>query len=96
MKFYHNGAALVNAPTGILSGANKLLRNPFDNWPMLMYNPFRESEMEEYVPVAQLDRVLDSDSKGRRFESCRAYQNPLIFLKINGFCAEKVKSHFYA
>ena len=27
-----------------------------------------------YVPVAQLDSALDSDSKGRRFESCRAYQ----------------------
>jgi hypothetical protein len=24
------------------------------------------------APVAQLDRVLDSESKGRRFESCRA------------------------
>ena len=23
------------------------------------------------APVAQLDRVLDSDSKGHRFESCR-------------------------
>lgn len=28
-----------------------------------------------YVPVAQLDRALDSDSKGRWFESSRAYQN---------------------
>ena len=27
----------------------------------------------KYVPVAQLDRVSDSDSEGRRFESCRAY-----------------------
>ena len=26
-----------------------------------------------YVPVAQLDRASDSDSEGRRFESCRAY-----------------------
>ena len=26
------------------------------------------------MPVAQLDRVSDSDSEGRRFESCRAYQ----------------------
>ena len=30
----------------------------------------------EYAPVAQLDRVLDSDSKGRWFESSRAYQKP--------------------
>ena len=27
-----------------------------------------------YVPVAQLDRVSDSDSEGRAFESHRAYQ----------------------
>lgn len=26
-----------------------------------------------YVPVAQLDRVSDSDSEGRAFESHRAY-----------------------
>ena len=26
----------------------------------------------QYLPVAQLDRVPDSDSDGRRFESCRA------------------------
>ncbi len=28
-----------------------------------------------YVPVAQLDRVSDSDSDGCRFESCQAHQN---------------------
>lgn len=27
-----------------------------------------------YALVAQLDRALDSDSKGRTFKSCRAYQ----------------------
>ncbi len=27
-----------------------------------------------YAPVAQLDRVSDSDSEGRKFESCRVYQ----------------------
>lgn len=32
----------------------------------------------EYAPVAQLDRALDSDSKGRWFESSRAYQNALM------------------
>ena len=31
----------------------------------------------KYAPVAQLDRALDSDSKGRWFESSRAYQNVL-------------------
>ena len=31
----------------------------------------------EYVPVAQLDRALDSDSKGQRFESSRVrHKNP--------------------
>ena len=29
----------------------------------------------QYAPVAQLDRALDSDSKGRAFESHRAYQS---------------------
>ena len=38
-----------------------------------------------YAPVAQLDRVLDSDSKGRWFESSRAYQSPLYFLVQRGF-----------
>ena len=32
----------------------------------------------KYVPVAQLDRVSDSDSEGRRFESCRAYQKEAV------------------
>ena len=32
----------------------------------------------EYAPVAQLDRVTDSDSVGQRFESARAYhEKPL-------------------
>ena len=43
-----------------------------------------------YVPVAQLDRALDSDSKGRWFESSRAYQSSvqtyclcgIFFIKI--------------
>ena len=30
--------------------------------------------IQAYVPVAQLDRVSDSDSEGRAFESHRAYQ----------------------
>lgn len=28
----------------------------------------------EYAPVAQLDRVSDFESEGRKFESCRVYQ----------------------
>lgn len=30
--------------------------------------------VEWYAPVAQLDSAIDSDSIGRRFEPCRAYQ----------------------
>ena len=35
-------------------------------------------EIDMHAPVAQLDRALDSDSKGRWFESSRAYQNVLM------------------
>ena len=34
----------------------------------------RKGTKVKYAPVAQLDRVSDSDSEGRKFESCRAYQ----------------------
>ena len=40
-------------------------------------NYYRCKVFSKYVPVAQLDRASDSDSEGRKFESCRAYQkNP--------------------
>ena len=35
----------------------------------------------KYVPVAQLDRVSDSDSEGRAFESHRAYQKKALRTK---------------
>ena len=35
-----------------------------------------EKDNKILVPVAQLDRVSDSDSEGRRFESFRARQKP--------------------
>lgn len=31
-----------------------------------------------YVPVAQLDRALDSDSKGGRFDSFRVHQKKTL------------------
>ena len=31
------------------------------------------------APVAQLDRVSDSDSEGHRFDSCRVYHTPAVF-----------------
>ena len=34
-----------------------------------------------YVLVAQLDRASDSDSEGRRFESCQARQRKRQFLQ---------------
>ena len=38
----------------------------------------------KYAPVAQLDRVTDSDSVGRWFESSRAYQNIFPLLMAGG------------
>ena len=42
--------------------------------------------IQSFLPVAQLDRATDSDSVGRRFESCRVGQTqgdttwcPLVF-----------------
>ncbi len=37
------------------------------------------------APVAQLDRAFDYESKGRKFESCRAHQKPLIFFWLPAF-----------
>ncbi len=40
----------------------------------------------KYAPVAQLDRVSDSDSEGRAFESHQAYQKMIpVFLERQGF-----------
>ena len=39
---------------------------------------YKLSEKEAYAPVAQLDRVSDSDSEGHAFESHRAYQERLL------------------
>lgn len=38
-------------------------------------NPFTHPIYINCAPVAQLDRVADFESVGRRFESYRAYQN---------------------
>ena len=41
---------------------------------------------KEYVPVAQLDRVSDSDSEGRWFESSRVHEEkPLKSKDFSGF-----------
>ena len=39
----------------------------------------------KYAPVAQLDRVTDSDSVGRWFESSRAYQIPKSCIAFGDF-----------
>ena len=45
--------------------------------------------VKRYAPVAQLDRVTDSDSVGRWFDSSRAYQNaPACFKRVLSFLAE--------
>ena len=33
------------------------------------------ADLSTFAPVAQLDRALACGAKGRRFESCRVYQN---------------------
>ena len=38
----------------------------------LLLSALRAALCSNHAPVAQLDRALDSDSKGRRFDSCRA------------------------
>ncbi len=38
-----------------------------------------------HAPVAQLDRVSDSDSEGRAFESHQAYQSPQIHMDLGAF-----------
>ena len=43
----------------------------------------------KYAPVAQLDRALDSDSKGRWFESSRAYQKHSRPIVWNAFYYKK-------
>ncbi len=40
----------------------------------------------KYAPVAQLDRVSDSDSEGRAFESHQAYHFNLASLPLKGIC----------
>ena len=40
---------------------------------LLVIIMFFLSSISQYAPVAQLDRALDSGSKGHRFKSCRAY-----------------------
>ena len=46
-----------------------------------------------YALVAQLDRVLDSDSKGRWFESSRAYHVGTDFAPFRFFISIKNQSH---
>ncbi len=41
----------------------------------------------EYAPVAQLDRVTDSDSVGQRFESARAYHKKPAVRQVFLLCA---------
>ena len=59
-------------------------------------------ERTAYAPVAQLDRVSDSDSEGRAFESRRAHHGkslanqrfagPFFFLYISAFLKVSTRS----
>ena len=53
---------------------------------VLHYNDFRARghPSRTHAPVAQLDRVSDSDSEGHRFDSCRVYQTPEAFFASGG------------
>ena len=52
----------------------KIFPFPFSKEYAILYKHSRKAVKTLYAPVAQLDRALDSDSKGHRFDSCRAYQ----------------------
>ena len=43
-----------------------------------------------HAPVAQLDRVLVSEAKGHRFDSCRARQIFFVFLVTRFSCFVKL------
>ena len=45
------------------------------------------STLKRYAPVAQLDRVTDSDSVGQRFESARAYHKKPAVRQVFLLCA---------
>ena len=47
-----------------------------------------------YVPVAQLDRVSDSDSEGRAFESHRAYQSWKKLFPFGEVSSNPYMTHF--
>jgi hypothetical protein len=53
------------------------------------------SYLESCDPVAQLDRVLDSESRGHAFESRRDHQLSSYFLDTCGYKLQAInKSHF--
>lgn len=57
----------------------------FTDFPVLPRFPVFARQIfhsDPYAPVAQLDRVSDSDSEGRAFESHQAYQDNAVPLCI--------------
>ena len=46
---------------------------------------FLSQVLDSIAPVAQLDRASDYGSEGWEFESSRARQDAIFFLKINSF-----------
>ena len=49
------------------------------------YNIYRCLGEQWYASVAQLDRVTDYESVGRRFESCRAYKRNGLAIRLSRF-----------
>ena len=54
--------------------ANRCINSPVGVLLFTIHRPSAIIKQQLYAPVAQLDRVSDSDSEGRWFESSRAYQ----------------------
>ncbi len=58
-------------PPAAADNLRRRAKKPLYKSRTMRYNIVREASR---APVAQLDRVSDSDSEGRKFESCRAYR----------------------
>ena len=49
-------------------------------------NRLRSDKLRDFAPVAQLDRVLPSEGRGRTFEPCRAHHlQALQVIDLQGF-----------
>lgn len=59
----------------LLINLHLFIRNTMQNYSFQSYKKYDIIASAADVPVAQLDRVSDSDSDGCRFDPCRVRQN---------------------